>query len=71
MIPPLGGQTGEELGFGAGALERWDHQTVVRRPKVAGGGVRLEKTLDVGGCSTVHRSEGQYQGLESDTGRDG
>ena len=45
MIPPLGGQTGEELGLGAGALERWDHQTVVRRrPKVAGGGVRPDIT---------------------------
>ena len=31
LVPPLGGQTGEELGLGAGALERWDHQTVVRR----------------------------------------
>ena len=41
MIPPLGGQTGEELGLEAGALERWDHQMVVgRRPKVAGLGVR-------------------------------
>ena len=30
-IPPLGGQTGEELGIGAGALERGDHLTVVRR----------------------------------------
>ena len=29
MIPPLGGQIGEELGLGAGALERWDNQTVV------------------------------------------
>ena len=31
LIPPLGGQTGEELVLGPGALERWDHQTVVRR----------------------------------------
>ena len=31
LIPPLGGQTGEELVLGLGALERWDHQTVVRR----------------------------------------
>ena len=38
IIPPLGGQTGEELGLGAGALEIGDHQTIVkRRPKVAGG----------------------------------
>ena len=36
-----------------------------------GGGVGLEERLDVVGCSLVHRSEGQYQGLESDTGRDG
>ena len=28
LIPPLGGQTGEELVLGPGALERWDHQTV-------------------------------------------
>ena len=38
---------------------------------MAGRGVRLEKRLDVVGCSPVHRSEGQYQGLESDTGRNG
>ena len=31
LIPPLGGQAGEELGLGAGALERWDHQTVVKK----------------------------------------
>ena len=31
LIPPLRGQTGEELVLGPGALERWDHQTVVRR----------------------------------------
>ena len=31
MIPPFGGQTGEELGLEAGALERWDNQKVVRR----------------------------------------
>ena len=31
LIPPLGGQTGEELVLGPGALERWDHQKVVRR----------------------------------------
>ena len=30
VIPPLGGQTGEELGFGGGSLERWDH--LRRRP---------------------------------------
>ena len=30
LIPPLGGQT-EELVLGPGGLERWDHQTVVRR----------------------------------------
>ena len=30
LIPPLGGQTGEELGLGPGSLERWDHETVVR-----------------------------------------
>ena len=71
VIPPLGGQT-EELGLGAGALEWWDHQTVVRkRPEEAGGCVRLEERLDVVGCSLVHRSEGQYQGLESDKGCDG
>ena len=29
VIPPLWGQTGEELGLGAGALQRWDLQTVV------------------------------------------
>ena len=29
MIPPLGGQTGEELVLGLGGLERWDHQAVV------------------------------------------
>ena len=70
MIPPLGGQTGEELVLGLVALELWDHQTVVRRrPKVAGGGVGLEHRLDVVGCIPVHRSEGQYQG--PDTGRDG
>ena len=39
--------------------------------KTVGGGVRLEQRLDVVGCSPVHHSEGQYQGLESDTGRDG
>ena len=72
FIPPLGGQTGEELVLGPGGLERWDHQTVVRgRLKVAGGGVGLEERLDVVGCSPIRRSEGQYQGLESDTGRDG
>ena len=38
---------------------------------MAVGGVRLEERLDVVGCSPVHRSEGQYQGLESDTGCDG
>ena len=38
--------------------------------KVAGGGVGLEERLDVVGCSPIHRSEGQYQGLESDTGRE-
>ena len=38
---------------------------------MAGGGVRLEEGLDVVGCSPVHRLEGQYQGLESDTGCDG
>ena len=37
---------------------------------MAGGGVRLEERLYVVGCSPIHRSEGQYQGLESDTGRD-
>ena len=37
---------------------------------MAGGGVRLEERLDVVGCSPIHCSEGQYQGLESDTGRD-
>ena len=31
LIPPLGGQTTEELVLGPGALEWWDHQTVVRR----------------------------------------
>ena len=31
LIPPLGGQTGEELVLGPGTLERWEHQTVVRR----------------------------------------
>ena len=31
LIPPLGGQTGEELVLGPGALERWEHQTVVRK----------------------------------------
>ena len=31
LIPPLGGQTGEELVLGPGAHERWDHQTFVRR----------------------------------------
>ena len=31
LFPPLGGQTGEELVLGRGGLERWDHQTVVRR----------------------------------------
>ena len=31
LIPPLGGQTGEELVLGPGGLERWDHQMVVRR----------------------------------------
>ena len=32
LIPPFGGQTGEELVvLGPGALERWDHQTIVRR----------------------------------------
>ena len=31
MIPPLGGQTEEELVLGPGTLERWDHQTVVRK----------------------------------------
>ena len=36
---------------------------------MAGGGVRLQERLDVIGCSAVHCSEGQYQGLESDTGR--
>ena len=30
LIPPLGGQTGEDV-LGPGALEQWDHQTVVRR----------------------------------------
>ena len=29
LIPPLGGQTGEELVLGPGALEWWDHQAVV------------------------------------------
>ena len=62
LIPLLGGQTGEELVLGPGALERWDHQTVVRRRPYAGGGVGLEHRLDVVGCSHVHRSEGQYQG---------
>ena len=39
---------------------------------MAGGGVRLDERLpDVVGCSPVHRSEGQYQSLVSDTGRDG
>ena len=37
---------------------------------MAGGGVRLEHRLVVG-CSPVRCSEGQYQCLESDTGRDG
>ena len=33
LIPPLGGQTGEELVLRPGSLERWDHQAVVlRRP---------------------------------------
>ena len=40
-------------------------------PKKMGGGVRLDERLDVVSCSPVHRSEGQYQGLESDAGRDG
>ena len=31
LIPPSGGRTGVELVLGPGALERWDHQTVVRR----------------------------------------
>ena len=31
LILPLGGQTGEELVLGPGALERWDQQTVVIR----------------------------------------
>ena len=31
LIPPLGGQTGEELVLGLGALERWANQTVVRK----------------------------------------
>ena len=31
LIPPLGGQTGEELVLGPGGLERWDHQTVTPR----------------------------------------
>ena len=31
LIPPLGGQTGEELVLGPGGLELRDHQTVVRR----------------------------------------
>ena len=30
LIPPLGGQTGEELVLGPGGFKRWDHQTVVR-----------------------------------------
>ena len=48
LIPLLGGQPGEELVLGPGGLERWDHQTVVRgRPKVAGGGVRLEDRKSV------------------------
>ncbi|XP_046895357.1 solute carrier family 26 member 6-like [Hypomesus transpacificus] len=54
-------QTGEELGMGVGALERKDHQTVVRRkPKVAGGGVRLEEWT---GCSLVQSRSplGRYQ----------
>ena len=38
---------------------------------MAGGGVRLEERLDVGRCSPVHCLEGQYKGLESDTGCDG
>ena len=29
LIPPLGGQTGEELVLGLDGLERWDQQTVV------------------------------------------
>ena len=31
LIPPLGGQTGEDVVLGPGALQRWDHQTTVRR----------------------------------------
>ena len=34
-------------------------------------GVRLEERLDVVGSSPIHRSEGQYQSLESDMGLDG
>ena len=40
LIPPLGVQTGEELVLGPGALEWWDHQTVVRRPVGGGWGCK-------------------------------
>ena len=29
LVPPLGGQAGEELVLGPGGLERWDHQAIV------------------------------------------
>ena len=44
MIPPLGGQTGQELGLGAGTLEVGPPNGCQK--KTVGGGVRLDERLD-------------------------
>ena len=52
LIPPLGGQTGEELVLEPGALERWDHQTVVKKKTVGG-------TFNVQSGNAINNSNGK------------